>query len=148
MATYEPASKVARRLRRDARKADPFHSASRHWCGWRIALSFGSPSEEQGFPALVALMRAHDARPENVAKRAAARVAEQVFCDVWHMSASWRGGYPVEDGKRALDELLVAMEVPDADRAGHQPARVFGPNGQSPQVTHWFWRVDPMDESS
>ena len=55
--------------------------------------------------------------------------------DLWHLSASWRGGTPAEQGRAALAELLVALEVPEKGRAGHQPIR-----GPWAQVTHWIWR--------
>ena len=71
----------------------------------------------------------HDNGPKEIT---AVKVAE---------TASWRGGHPVVEGQQALDELVVALGVPDESRMGFQPIRVYDPEDQqSPQVTHWMWR--------
>ncbi len=139
----DSAADVARRLRRDARQRE----ASRHWAGWRLALTFG-PYETAFEPALAAaakrtdieIMEAATGKPyETTPEGEAAALASQR--DVWHLSASWRGNHPVEEGKRLLAELLAAIGVPEEKREGEQMARTFAPGGRpSPQVTHWMWR--------
>lgn len=131
-------SDVACRLRRDARSK---RLAERFWAGWKLSLTFG--------PIAEALEPEHVARAR---KTAAALLGEpwteahttqavEHERDRWHLSASWRGNYPALDGKRLLDELIVALAVPETERAGVQPLRLMMPGGgMSPQVTHWIWR--------
>jgi hypothetical protein len=134
----DPPSDVARRLRRDAHSK---RLAERFWAGWKISLTFG-PIAEAFKPERTALARETASRllgqPWTEADSAKAAERER---DQWHLSVSWRGTYPVADGKRALDELIVALGVPESDRTGHQPIRVQRSDGtMSPQVTHWMWR--------
>lgn len=130
----DPAADVARRIRRDAQKGE----AVRYWAGWRLALTFG-PYDQAFDPARVAMVKETVERtfgePPPVGPEALA--AQR---DLWHLSVSWRGGFPVEEGKRLLAELVVAMGVPEDKRGGYEFARVMTPNGVSPQVTHWIWR--------
>jgi hypothetical protein len=141
----EPPTDVARRLRR---AAQAHRHTTRYWAGWRLELTFG-PYEQ-----------AFDPDRADFARRAAAEAYEQIYGtppptgpeadassleaqrDLWHLSVSWRGGHPAESARPLLAELVAALGVPEAEREGRQPARVFGPGGQSPQVTHWTWR-DP-----
>ncbi len=138
----EPAAEVARRLKRAARVSGALQGASRFYAGWRFALTYGDPEIPEA-EALVTRMlgedfaKAHKARHPNDAK-----IVEAILADIWHLSASWRGGLPVEDARRARDELLVALGVPEDHRTGHEVACVFAPDGRpSPQVTHWIWRA-------
>lgn len=131
-------SDVARRLRRTARDKK---LVDRYWAGWKLSLTFG-PIADAMSPLDVAMARATASkllgRPwtEADTKRAA-----EVERDEWHLSASWRGAYPAADGRRLLGELIVALGVPEAKRAGQQPLRVRGADGvASPQVTHWTWK--------
>lgn len=123
----DSAADIARRLKREAKKSDPLHGASRHHAGWRLALTYGDPTPEQAKAFIVERFgqEFYDKVPED---------AENTGLE-WHLSASWRGGFPVEAGKLALDELLVALGVPEDKRTGFEFARVAG----SPQVTHWMW---------
>lgn len=135
--TDSPAD-VARRLRRDARARK---LATRHWAGWRLELTHG-PYEDAyaADPERVAFARREVERvfgEQDPADRVAAREAER---DLWHLSASWRGGAPAEEGRRLLAELVVALGVPEELRDGFQVARTYGPAGANPQVTHWAWR--------
>jgi hypothetical protein len=128
---------IARRLRRDARNK---RLAERYWAGWKLSLTWG-PIAEAFEPERTAFARAAASEllgePWTEAHSAMTAEAER---DLWHLSVSWRGTYPVADGKRLLGELIVALGVPEDKRAGYQPVRVLGPDGrQSPQVTHWIW---------
>jgi hypothetical protein len=129
---------VARRLRRDAiaRKL-----TTRHWAGWRLELTYGPYLEAYAAdPERVAFARAKVEEmfgAQDPAELEASREAEQ---GLWHLSASWRGGHPVEDGKRLLAELVVAFEVPESKRDGFQAARTYVGGKVSPQVTHWTWK--------
>jgi hypothetical protein len=133
---------VARRLRHTARINK---IANRYWAGWKLSLTFG-PYEQAFEPWRAA-----------GAKAMATEIFEQVHGkpapddnpsasaalqrNRWHLSASWRGNYPAADGKHSLQELIVAIGVPEAERAGIQPIRMMLPDGSaSPQVTHWIWR--------
>lgn len=139
----ESVADVARRLRRDARQRE----AVRYWAGWRFALTLGH--YETAFdPARAAaakraateIMEAVTGEPYETTPEAEAAAIESQR-DLWHLSASWRGNHPVEEGKRLLGELLVALGVPEEKREGEQIARTFVPGGRpSPQVTHWMWR--------
>ena len=138
---------VARRLRRDAKKGETV----RHWSGWRLALTHG-PYEDAFDPDRVAFARqAANELYERVHDRPAPAGAEmdalsrEAQRGLWHLSASWRGGHPVEQGRAALAELLAAVGVPEAKRDGVQYARVLTPHGTSPQVTHWVWRDEEGD---
>jgi hypothetical protein len=132
----ESAAEIARRLQRDARRG----VATRYWAGWRLSLTYG-PYEDSLDTANVQFARetAEQILGEKFDPKDAAlhRAVQQ---GLWHLSASWRGGYPANDGRTRLDELVGAIGVPEEHRAGSQPIRVFGPGGQSPQVTHWVWR--------
>lgn len=134
---------IARRLRRDARQRE----AVRHWAGWRLSLTFG-PYETAFEPARAAaakrmaieIVEAATGEPYKTTPEAEATALESQR-DLWHLSVSWRGNHSVEDGKRLLDDLLVAIGVPEEKRAGEQFARTFvAGNRPSPQVTHWMWR--------
>ena len=142
---------VARKLRREARAK---RSATRYWAGWRLELTFG-PYElafgpERGAAARAAAKEVYEqlyGRPPSAEELDPERSAE-LQRDLWHLSVSWRGSHPVEEGKRLLAELVAALGVPDGKREGEQPARVFAPDGrQSPQVTHWTWR-DPVQSGA
>lgn len=134
---------VARRLRREAAAK---HISSRYWAGWRLELTFG-PYERAFEPERVA-----------AAFKAAAEAYEQIYGepppagaeaeaasleaqrDLWHLSVSWRGGHPAEPARLLLADLVAAIGVPEGQRDGRQPARVYDPSGRlSPQVTHWTW---------
>jgi hypothetical protein len=142
----DSAADVARRLRRDARRGE----AVRHWAGWRLALTFG-PYETAFDPArAAAAKRAAAAIMEEAAGAPVVVTAEMEAAslesqrDLWHLSASWRGNHPVEEGRRLLAELVAALGVPAEGREGEQVARVYGADGRtSPQVTHWVWRDAP-----
>lgn len=134
----DPPSDVARRLRRTARDK---RLADRYWAGWKLSLTFGP------------IVAAFGVKQTAMAYRVAAELLGQQVADVdlvaanaaqrdeWHLSASWRGAYPAADGRRLLGELIVALGVPEAKRAGQQPLRVRGADGvASPQVTHWTWK--------
>ena len=142
-ANYEPAADVARRLRRDTLRN---RHSTRYWGGWRIEVTHG-PYELAFDPAFAAEIRAtceqvwrklHGEPPLVGPESDAANFASQR--DLWHVSASWRGGEPVEVGKRLIAELVAALGVPEELREGAQVAQVRGPAGPSPQVTHWVWR--------
>ena len=137
----EPATDIARRLQRDVRR----HVATRYWAGWRLSLTHG-PYEDALDQEHVQFARtaAEQILGEKFdpSKDAPSRASQQ---GLWHLSASWRGGYPTDEGRVRLDELVVALGVPEEDRVGRQPVRVFGPSGPSPQVTHWVWRDSPME---
>jgi len=137
----EPAAEIARRLRRDSRQ----RAAVRYWAGWRLSLTHG-PYEDALDQEHVQFARttAEQLLGETFdpTKDALSRAVQQ---GVLHLSASWRGGYPTDEGRTRLDELVVALGVPEEDRAGRQPIRMFGPHGASPQVTHWVWRDPPME---
>ena len=131
----DSADDVARKLRRDAQRGE----AVRYWAGWRLALTHG-PYEQAFDPERVAMARATVERVfgEAVPTGPEALAAQR---DLWHLSVSWRGGYPVEEGKQLLAELVVAIGVPEGEREGRQFALVVTPGGAvSPQVTHWVWR--------
>jgi len=137
----EPATEIARRLQRDARQ----RVADRYWAGWKLSLTYG-PYEDAFDPERERFARATAEQilgaKFDPTKDVASRAVQQ---GLWHLSASWRGGYPSGEGLARRDELLVALGVPETERAGHQPMRVFGPSGQSPQVTHWMWKDPPME---
>lgn len=133
---------IARRLRRDARVK---LLVTRYWAGWRLELTFG-PYERAFDPVRAAAAAATAAAlyeqvhgaPAPTVDLATSIAAQK---DVWHLSASWRGGEPVEAGREMLAALIVALGVPADRRDGTQPMRVLAPGGaQSPQVTHWIWR--------
>lgn len=131
-------SDVAYRLRRTVREKK---LVERYWAGWKLSMTFG-PSAEAFGPERISLARqtasAILGKPWTEANSAQSMELER---DEWHLSVSWRGTYPVADGKRLLDELIIALNVPEADRAGQQPIRTMRPGGAlSPQVTHWIWR--------
>jgi len=147
MTLADPASDVARRLRRDAKK---YKHAERYWAGWRLELTFG-PYEQ-----------AFDQERAAKAKAAAAKIFEQFHGkpapsgpeadaaslesqrDLWHLSVSWRGSFPADDGRLALSELIESLGVPEDQRKGQQFARLYSPSGRpSPQVTHWIWKDEP-----
>ena len=130
---------IARRLRRDARNK---RLAERYWAGWKLSLTWGPIEEAFNDPARTAFAREAASRllGEPWTEAHSAMTAE-VERELWHLSVSWRGTYPVADGKRLLGELIVALGVPEGQREGTQPVRVMRPDGtQSPQVTHWVWR--------
>lgn len=137
----EPATEIVRRLQRDARQ----RVATRYWAGWRLSLTFG-PYEDALDEENVRFARATAEQilgeQFDPTKDVLSRAVQQ---GLWHLSASWRGGYPADEGRTRLDELVVALGVPEGERGGRQPVRVFGPGGQSPQVTHWVWRDPPME---
>jgi hypothetical protein len=130
---------IARRMKRGARQD---RIALRYWAGWRLQLTigpvdglFGPEADEFARQELVKLFgdeapRDHEGFTELLA---------QMDRNKCHLSVSWRGGHPVEDGKRLLAELVVAFGVPEDQRAGFQTARVYVSNQPSPQVTHWVW---------
>lgn len=136
---------VARRLRRAGRR--DLH-ATRNWAGWHMEITFGpyevawaSDPERVRFAKEAARQvweRAHGSPPPSDPETEAR--ALELQRDTWHLSASWRGGYPAEEGRRLLAQFVAAMGVPDGKRDGYQAARVFGPGGASPQVTHWTWK--------
>ncbi len=136
----EPAAEIGRRLRRDARQ----RVASRLWAGWKFQLTHG-PYEDAFDPETrkaateVASQLLGEAPPTSPEAKARMRLVQQ---GVWHLSASWRGGFPVEEGRACLAELLAALGVPEDKRDGYQAARTFGPNGANPQVTHWTWNEE------
>ena len=67
--------------------------------------------------------------------------------DLWHLSVSWRGGHQAGAARILLEDLIVALGVPEGQREGRQPARVYSPDGrQSAQVTHWTWK-DPQEST-
>jgi len=139
----EPPADLARRLRR---AAQVHRHTTRYWAGWRLELTHG-PYE-----------LAFDPERAAAARKAAAEVYEQLYGappptddqaslesqqGLWHLSVSWRGGHPAEPARLLLADLVAALGVPEEDRGGRQPARVYSPDGrQSAQVTHWTWR-DP-----
>ena len=131
-------SDIARRLRRDVRSK---RLAERYWAGWKLSLTFGPILEALGSERTAYARRTASellGKPWTEADSAQAAEHER---DLWHLSVSWRGTYPAVDGRRLLDELVVALGVPETERAGQQPLRLMGPGGKmSPQVTHWIWR--------
>jgi len=134
----DPPADIARRLRRDARNR---HLAERYWAGWKLTLTFG-PIAEAFEPTRIAWAR--EAASELLGQpwtETESVMAVEHERNLWHLSVSWRGAYPADDGKRLLGELIVAMGVPEDKREGIQPMRVLAPSGaSSPQVTHWIWR--------
>lgn len=135
---------VARRLRRDARAN---RRTTRYWAGWRLELTFG-PYELALDPAWAALAKitaaavyeqVHGKAPPTGPEADAISLESQR--DLWHLSASWRGGHPADSARLLLADLVVAIGVPEGEREGCQVARTYAPHGQpSPQVTHWTWR--------
>jgi hypothetical protein len=130
------AAEIARTLRREARQSG---LAQRYWSGWKVLLSFGPYVDafDEG-----TLRVAEDVVEQLTGKRPDATdhaTTRAVDRGRWHLSASWRGGNDVGDGRARLGELVSEIGVPESERAGRQPARVFGATGPSAQVTHWIW---------
>lgn len=126
----ESATYIARRLQKQARESG---LAKRCWAGWTIFLQYGptvDAFDQETFRHSVATAEQIQGKKYDPD---AARVAEK---NQWHLSASWRGAYPVEDGRELLAELVVLLGVPEDKRNGFEFARVAG----SPQVTHWMWK--------
>ena len=131
-------SDVAYRLRRTARETK---LAERFWAGWKLSLTFGPISQALAKDRVLLAREAASKLLGRPWTESDSSLTDERERDTWHLSASWRGTYPVADGKCLLDELIVALGVPEADRAGIQPLRLMGPGGvMSPQVTHWIWR--------
>ena len=127
----EPPADVGRRMRARARQ---YRLAERYWAGWKLTLTFG-PYTEALPAANVTHAQALASELLSGYKPADPAALAALERDLWHLSASWRGGTPAEEGRTALAALLVALEVPEQERAGHQPIR-----GPWAQVTHWIWR--------
>jgi hypothetical protein len=129
---------VARRMRRDAHRK----GAERFWAGWKLILTFG-PYELAFAPEVVAHARratekiaADIGHPGKMPTPEESIAAQQ---DVWHLSVSWRGGTSVEEGRRLLDELLVALGVPPDRRGGFEFAQQFRAGRPLAVVRHWVW---------
>jgi hypothetical protein len=133
------ATDLARRLRRDAKSKG---LGSRYWAGWKLQLTFGPyekvfDDETKKLADNVVDQVLGPPTNDPVAKQ----VVKELTKDQWHLSVSWRGGFPIESGKVRLKLLVVALGVPEDKREGFQVARVTTPSGQpSPQVTHWVWK--------
>ena len=110
----DSAEDIARKLKRGAREAQSADkTVKRYWAGWRIFLSYGLEN--------------------NLAAKAGIPYDEN---NVWHLSVSWNGGYPVEEARNELKQLVIRLGVPEDKREGFEVAKVAG----SPQVTHWVWK--------
>lgn len=128
---------VARRIRRDARAN---RMAVRYWAGWRLQLTYG-PYEEAFEERIVSAARAYLA---SIGEPVPADRSKDPYRDLWHLSVSWRGGFPAEQGRRQLADLLAAIGVPEGKRAGEQVARTSTRGLANPQVTHWVWKDEQV----
>lgn len=138
----EPVQSVARKLLRDSKT---HRLTTRFWAGWRLELTYGPMDQAFGPERHAAAMNAAraiyeqlgvDVPEDDPQAMVAAREASR---DLFHLSASWRGNHPAEEGKRLLAELIVALGVPVNMGAGIQPARTFTGSTPNAQVTHWEW---------
>lgn len=132
------AEEIARRLQRDARRG----VATRYFAGWRLNLTYG-PYEDAVDEVTMAWARS--ITEQVTGSETDPVLSRKLQQGLWHLSASWRGGFSEKNGRTHLVELLVALGVPEDARAGIKPIKVFNPNGQqSPQVTHWMWKDPPV----
>jgi len=134
--------KIARLLRKEAPKHTYFKGADRHVDGYKVILSCGAGKEMEKISEEAAKLAARFAGPGGAQ-------AEPVDPSVvyWHFSASWRRpGTPSEASVKMLQELLVAVGVPEDKREGAQIGHTTRPDGtHNPQVTHWMWTEKQHD---
>lgn len=134
---------IAWRLRRDATRD---RCASRLWAGFRLELTFGpyelalGPARAQWAETQARAMfrELHGKDPPKV-DRVASHAHQR---DLFHLSASWRGRGDREAADRELAALVVALGVPEQERAGVSPVRwVLSDRTELPAVMHWVWHA-------
>lgn len=131
----------ARKLQRDAKRAGWRAGASRCLEGWKVILTYGTPTENEARTIIgAALGQAFLERYEKTAPEGDANDVR----GVWHLSASWRHGGSAPIGAKAqLAMLLMALRVPAESRDGIEPIHVFDNGVLRPKVTHVIWRETP-----
>lgn len=147
----EDVAEIARKMRRAAKGGahDADNPVTRTLGGWKLVLSYGRKGGAE-LEAEAERFVAEKFGQEFIdqAKRTAPKPGPlDEFIFRWHLSASWSSrthpNGPTATDKRRLADLVAALGVPEAARAGDQPIAVMQttPQGTTMQsiVTHWRW---------
>ncbi len=137
-------AKVVQVLWKEAKKSTFFKGAEHRLDGYKVILSYGDPKEmEKINEKAVEIAKQYNApgMPDSTPSAPDPNLAH------WHLSVSWRRpGAPTAIAVKMLQELVVALGVPEDKREGIQPTYTTRPDGtRNPQVTHWMWTEKNFD---